>query len=42
MISANASSGFVNLLSWVAKQQTSACPLWFVVEATGFYYEERA
>ncbi|WP_170172664.1 transposase [Hymenobacter rigui] len=27
---------------WVARQQAAAVPLWFVVEATGVYYEELA
>ncbi|AWM35154.1 IS110 family transposase [Hymenobacter nivis] len=39
---ANTASGFAALLSWVAKQQVSGSPLWFVVEATGVYYEELA
>ncbi|SMB92440.1 transposase IS116/IS110/IS902 family protein [Hymenobacter roseosalivarius DSM 11622] len=38
----NTPSGFVALLSWVARQQQAAVPLWFVVEATGVYYEELA
>jgi transposase len=33
-------SGFTSLLNWVARQQIAAIPLWFVVEATGVYYEE--
>ena len=39
---ANSASGFVALLSWVVKQHVSGSPLWFVVEATGVYYEELA
>jgi transposase len=39
---ANSASGFAALLSWVAKQHVSGSPLWFVVEATGVYYEELA
>jgi transposase len=39
---ANAASGFAALLSWVDKQHQSGTPLWFVVEATGVYYEELA
>ncbi len=38
----NTASGFAALLSWVAKQHVSDSPLWFVVEATGVYYEELA
>ncbi len=38
----NTASGFAALLSWVAKQQASPVPRWFVVEATGVYYEELA
>lgn len=38
----NSTSGFVALLSWVAKQHLSGSPLWFVVEAPGVYYEELA
>jgi len=36
----NTPSGFASLLSWVTRQQAAAVPLWFVVEATGIYYEE--
>jgi transposase len=36
----NMPSRFTSLLSWVARQQIVAVPLWFVVEATGVYYEE--
>ena len=42
MTFANTASGFVALLGWVAKQYVSNSPLWFVVEATGVYYEELA
>ena len=38
----NTASGFTDLLRWVAKHQASAIPRWFVVEATGVYYEELA
>lgn len=38
----NTASGFAALLSWVTKQHVSSSPLWFVVEATGVYYEELA
>ena len=38
----NTPGGFASLLSWVARQQAAAVPLWFVVEATGVYYEELA
>ena len=38
----NTLSGFTALLTWVGKQQGTAAPLWFVVEATGVYYEELA
>ncbi len=38
----NSASGFAALLSWVAKQHPSDSPCWFVVEATGVYYEELA
>jgi transposase len=33
----NTPSGFADLLRWVARQQATAAPLWFVVEATGVY-----
>lgn len=36
----NTLSGFTALLTWVGKQQGPAVPRWFVVEATGVYYEE--
>ena len=39
---ANSASGLAALLSWVVKQHVSGSPLWFVVEATGVYYEELA
>jgi transposase len=39
---ANSLAGFTDLLTWTTKQVTSAAPLWFVVEATGVYYEELA
>ena len=39
---ANSASGLAALLSWVVKQHVSSSPLWFVVEATGVYYEELA
>ena len=38
----NTASGFADLLRWVAKHQASASPRWFVVGATGVYYEELA
>ncbi|TYZ12646.1 IS110 family transposase [Hymenobacter lutimineralis] len=38
----NTLTGFTDLLQWVARQQSAAAPLWFVVEATGVYYEELA
>ena len=38
----NTLPGFVALLAWSAKQQATTAPLWFVVEATGVYYEELA
>lgn len=38
----NTSVGFAALLAWTAKQQATAAPLWFVVEATGVYYEALA
>jgi len=38
----NTLSGFTALLTWVGKHQGVAAPLWFVVEATGVYYEELA
>ena len=39
---ANTLAGFTALLVWTAKQQVVAAPQWFVVEATGVYYEELA
>jgi len=38
----NTAAGFAALLVWTARQQPAAAPLWFVVEATGVYYEELA
>ena len=37
---ANTATGFAALMAWTAKQQVVAAPQWFVVEATGVYYEE--
>jgi len=31
----NTLAGFAALLAWASKQQATAAPLWFVVEATG-------
>ena len=39
---ANTRAGFTVLLVWTAKQQVVAAPRWFVMEATGVYYEELA
>jgi transposase len=39
---ANTLAGFAALLVWTAKQQVAGAPQWFVVEATGVYYEELA
>ena len=39
---ANTAAGFEELLIWTARQQGEAAPRWFVVEATGVYYEELA
>ncbi|MBG8554968.1 IS110 family RNA-guided transposase [Hymenobacter guriensis] len=39
---ANDLQGFTALLHWVAARRASTAPLWFVVEATGVYYEELA
>ena len=39
---ANTLAGFTTLLAWASKQQGGAAPCWFVVEATGVYYEELA
>ncbi|TDN38153.1 hypothetical protein E4631_24735 [Hymenobacter sp. UV11] len=36
---ANTLTGFATLLVWTAKQQVVGAPQWFVVEATGVYYE---
>ena len=38
----NTPSGFTALLHWVVRQQVADVPCWFVVEATGVYYEELA
>ena len=38
----NTLAGFTDLLAWTSKQQTTIAPLWFVVEATGVYYEALA
>ncbi|UYZ64862.1 IS110 family RNA-guided transposase [Hymenobacter weizhouensis] len=38
----NTLAGFTALLAWTGQQRTAAAPLWFVVEATGVYYEELA
>jgi len=38
----NTLAGFTDLLAWTSKQQTTTAPLWFVVEATGVYYEALA
>ena len=38
----NAPVGCAALLAWTVKQQSTTAPLWFVVEATGVYYEELA
>ncbi|WP_035557228.1 IS110 family transposase [Hymenobacter sp. IS2118] len=38
----NTPAGFAALLAWKAKQQPTAAPRWFVVEATGVYYEALA
>jgi transposase len=38
----NTSAGFAALLAWTTNQQASAAALWFVVEATGVYYENLA
>ena len=38
----NTLAGFAALLAWTAKQRVTAAPLWFVVEATGVYYEALA
>ena len=38
----NTAAGFEELLTWTARQQAEAAPCWFVVEATGVYYEELA
>ena len=38
----NTLAGFSALLAWSARQQATPAPLWFVVEATGVYYEALA
>jgi transposase len=38
----NSLAGFEDLLTWVARQQPLMAPRWFVVEATGVYYEALA
>ena len=38
----NTAAGFAVLLNWVVKQPSSSSPIWFIVEATGVYYEELA
>ena len=38
----NTPAGFAALLAWAVKQQVTAAPRWFVVEATGVYYEALA
>ncbi len=38
----NTPAGFATLLGWAVKQCHTSAPLWFVVEATGVYYEELA
>ncbi|TYZ12633.1 IS110 family transposase [Hymenobacter lutimineralis] len=38
----NTLAGFEALLAWAARQQATAAALWFVVEATGVYYEALA
>ena len=40
---ANSPTGFAALLAWIKPQQAALqVPLWFVVEATGVYYEQLA
>lgn len=39
---ANSAGGFADLLAWTSQQHTTSVPLWFVVEATGVYYEDLA
>jgi transposase len=39
---ANTESGFTALLLWVRKQSSAACPVRFVMEATGVYHEAMA
>ena len=38
----NTLAGFAALLLWTTKQHITTAPLWFVVEATGVYYEALA
>ncbi|MDZ7719910.1 MAG: IS110 family transposase [Balneolaceae bacterium] len=38
----NAREGFESLLSWARKQSDQNRPVWFVMEATGVYYEQLA
>lgn len=38
----NASEGFESLLSWARKHTGQDNPVWFVMEATGVYYEQLA
>lgn len=38
----NTDKGFKECLSWALKQQKDNSPLWFVMEATGVYYENLA
>ncbi|MGI4738436.1 MAG: hypothetical protein ACRYG7_24980 [Janthinobacterium lividum] len=35
-------AGFVDLLSWTTHQHVTSAPRWFIVEATGMYYEKLA
>ncbi|MDB5234683.1 MAG: hypothetical protein JWR44_1676 [Hymenobacter sp.] len=39
---ANSAAGFTDLLAWTTQQLTATAPVWFVVEATGVYYEDLA
>lgn len=38
----NTAAGFADLLTWTTRQHVTSAPLWFIVEATGVYYEELA
>jgi transposase len=38
----NTAKGFEELLSWALKLKDSLTPIWFVMEATGIYYENLA